>query len=84
MQARKELELLKDSEYTLVFYEAPHRMAKTLNLMLDIFGVEYDIINLSIEDKELFNKWNEYKAAKDFVKADEIRNELMKRNLLQY
>jgi len=38
MQSRKELELLKDSEYTLVFYEAPHRMSKTLNLMLEIFG----------------------------------------------
>ena len=35
---RDELESLKDSEYTLIFYEAPHRILKTLSTMLDIFG----------------------------------------------
>ncbi len=34
----EQLDMLKDSEYTLVFYEAPHRIVKTLNAMLDIFG----------------------------------------------
>ena len=33
-----ELETLKDSEYTLIFYEAPHRILKTLSTMLDVFG----------------------------------------------
>ena len=47
-QTRKELELLKDSEYTLVFYEAPHRMLKTLNLMLEIFGDRYISISREI------------------------------------
>ena len=35
---RDELELLKDNEYTIIFYEAPHRILKTLNMMLEIFG----------------------------------------------
>ncbi len=35
---KKELELLKKMEQTMVFYEAPHRIKKTLNLMLNIFG----------------------------------------------
>ena len=35
---RDELESLKDSEYTLIFYEAPHRILKTLSTMFDIFG----------------------------------------------
>ena len=48
MQARKELELLKDSEYTLVFYEAPHRIVKTLNLLLEIFGDRYISISREI------------------------------------
>ena len=48
MQARKELELLKDSEYTLVFYEAPHRMSKTLNLMFEEFGDRYISISREI------------------------------------
>ena len=47
-QIRKELEYLKDSEYTLVFYEAPHRIVKTLNLMLEIFGDRYISISREI------------------------------------
>ena len=35
---RDELEMLKDNEYTMIFYEAPHRIMKTLNMMLEVFG----------------------------------------------
>lgn len=35
---REELELLKENEYTMIFYEAPHRIIKTLNMMLEVFG----------------------------------------------
>jgi len=35
---RGELAKLVDFEYTLVFYEAPHRIMKTLGAMLDVFG----------------------------------------------
>lgn len=35
---RTELEDLKDCKHTLIFYEAPHRITKTLQDMLDIFG----------------------------------------------
>jgi len=45
---KQELEYLKDSEYTLVFYEAPHRIFKTLNFMLDIFGDRYISISREI------------------------------------
>ena len=47
-QIRKELEYLKDSEYTLVFYEAPHRIIKTLNMMLEIFGDRFISISREI------------------------------------
>lgn len=33
-----ELDNLKDVEYTLVFYEAPHRIIRTLEAMLKVFG----------------------------------------------
>ena len=33
-----ELEMLKDCEYTLVFYEAPHRIMRTLEAILKVFG----------------------------------------------
>ena len=37
-QAKKELESLKGFPYTLIFYEAPHRIEKTLKLMYEILG----------------------------------------------
>lgn len=37
-QARKELEELKNFPYTLIFYEAPHRIEKTLKLMYEVLG----------------------------------------------
>ena len=37
-QARKELEALKDFPYTIIFYEAPHRIEKTLKLVYEVFG----------------------------------------------
>ena len=43
-----ELELLKDNEYTLIFYEAPHRILRTLSAMLDIFGDRYISISREI------------------------------------
>lgn len=35
---RKELEELKFVKNTLIFYEAPHRIIKTMKLILDVFG----------------------------------------------
>lgn len=37
-QARKELEELKEFPYTIIFYEAPHRIEKTLKLVYEVFG----------------------------------------------
>lgn len=37
-QAKKELELLKDFKDTMIFYEAPHRIEKTIELMYQVFG----------------------------------------------
>lgn len=35
---KKELNALKNEKHTIVFYEAPHRIKKTLTVMLEIFG----------------------------------------------
>lgn len=35
---KKELQLLKSLKYTMIFYEAPHRLKNTLEMMLDVFG----------------------------------------------
>lgn len=36
--AKKELNKLKDVEYTMIFYESPRRLKTTLELMLEAFG----------------------------------------------
>lgn len=69
---RRELEYLKDSEYTLVFYEAPHRIERTLKAMLEIFGDRYISISREISKlyesvyvgliSELLDKTKEYKG----------------------
>lgn len=46
-----ELNMLKDNDYTLVFYEAPHRILRTLNALLEIFGDR--IISISREISKL-------------------------------
>ncbi len=48
---RKELELLKDINNTLIFYEAPHRIVETMKLMLDIFGDREVSISREISKK---------------------------------
>lgn len=45
---RDELKLLVDVDYTIIFYEAPHRIVKTLQAMLEIFGDRYISISREI------------------------------------
>jgi len=37
-KAKSRLEKLKDREETLIFYESPHRISKTLSLLFDVLG----------------------------------------------
>lgn len=48
---KKELENLKDNENTMIFYEAPHRIIKTLNLMLEVLGDRYISVSREITKK---------------------------------
>lgn len=54
----------------------------TLKVCIDLLGLKENKIELTKEDKELFNKWNEYKSNKDFNSADEVRKVLIERGLL--
>ncbi len=44
----QELQSLKNYPYTIIFYEAPHRIIKTLNNILEIFGDRYVSISREI------------------------------------
>ena len=55
---------------------------KTLSDMLSILGVKLEYVSLSEDDIDLYNKYLESKANKDFAKSDEIRSELIKRKIM--
>ena len=48
---RKELDELKDVSNTLIFYEAPHRIKDTMQLMLDVFGNRFVSLSREISKK---------------------------------
>lgn len=48
---KKELEELKEHKFTLIFYEAPHRITKTLENILEIFGDRQGAIVREISKK---------------------------------
>lgn len=50
--------------------------------MLDLLGITVDEVKVTDEDRELFAKWNEAKAAKDFASADQYRAKLTEKGLL--
>ena len=80
-----ELENLKDNEYTLVFYEAPHRIIRTLNAMLEVFGDRYISISREISKlhesvfvgsiSEAIDSFNEVKG--EFVIIVSSSNEII-------
>ena len=51
---KKELELLKDFKYTMIFYEAPHRIVQMLNVLEEVFGNRR--ISVSREISKLFEE----------------------------
>lgn len=50
-KCKKELEELKSLKSTIIFYEAPHRLEKTLNLIYSIFGERNISVSREISKK---------------------------------
>lgn len=48
---RKELEQLKFVEHSIIFYEAPHRILKTMEMMLEVFGDRWVSLSREISKK---------------------------------
>ena len=72
---RKELESLVDFKNTLIFYEAPHRIHETLDVMLEILGNRYICIA-----RELTKKHEEYIRGyiEDIIKEEhELKGEMV-------
>ena len=50
--------------------------------MLSVLGIFIDEVKLTDEDRELYEKWNAAKAAKDFETADKYRAQLQERHII--
>lgn len=63
-EAKEELEELKNKKETIVFYESPHRIEKTLNLLLEVFGDRYISLQrelTKINEEKLYGHLSEFK-----------------------
>ena len=69
-----ELTMLSDFEYTLVFYEAPHRIIRTLNAMLSIFGDR--MISISREISKLHESVF-YGKISEAIKTIDVKGEFV-------
>lgn len=72
---REELENLKNIPYTMIFYEAVHRIQKTLQDMLQIFGDRR--ISISREISKLYEEIYRAKISDVLKKLDVIKGEFV-------
>ena len=52
---KKRLKILKNEERTIIFYESPHRILKTLNQFIEFFGSDRKI-SVSREISKIFEE----------------------------
>ena len=50
--------------------------------MTDLVGFKFEVKELTEEEIELYQQWDNYKAQKDFENADKVRQELISRGVL--
>ncbi|MBQ0035834.1 MAG: 16S rRNA (cytidine(1402)-2'-O)-methyltransferase [Firmicutes bacterium] len=72
--AKKELQSLADFPYTLIFYEAPHRIEKTLKLCLEVLGNRKAVVA-----RELTKIHEEYIRGnlEELVKLTDVKGEIV-------
>lgn len=74
-ERKKELQKLKDITYTLIFYEAPHRVKETLLNMLEILGDRS--INISREISKIYEEHIRGKISDIINNENEIKGEIV-------
>ena len=53
-----------------------------LKKMIDVLGFNFEYQKITDEDKKMYDKYLSFKKEKNFEKSDELRNILMKKNIL--
>lgn len=72
---KKELQSLKALKYTMIFYEAPHRLKDTLEAMLEVFGDRN--ISISREISKIHEEVLRDKISKLIDVADTLKGEFV-------
>ena len=73
-QAKKELESLVSFPYTMIFYEAPHRIEKTLQNCLNVFGDRKAVLARELTKlHETFHRGN----LSDLCKLTDLKGEMV-------
>ena len=75
-EAKKELEELKDIKETLIFYESPHRIEETINLLNEVLGnrkVSLQRELTKLNEEKIYGTLNEFKEL-DFT---QIKGEIV-------
>ncbi|MDO4465768.1 MAG: cysteine--tRNA ligase [Bacillota bacterium] len=57
-------------------------LVTTLTSMLHVLGVEFDVVNMSEADKEMYRDWKKAVKEKDFQTADTYRATLIEKGIL--
>lgn len=57
-------------------------LTASLMKMLDVLGISYHHLTLTVEDRSIYEKWQEAKSRKDFESADKYREILQERGIL--
>ena len=57
-------------------------LTASLMKMLDVLGISYHHLTLTVEDRSIYEKWQEAKNQKDFESADKYREILQERGIL--
>jgi cysteinyl-tRNA synthetase len=70
---------LRDKAISLEFLEMALRL---FDEVLDVLGLNIEMKKLTIEEKELVNKWQDARNKKDFEKADKLRAEMNERGII--
>lgn len=72
---KKELQTLKNFKYTMIFYEAPHRLKNTLESMLEVLGDRY--ISISREISKIHEEVLRDKISNLIDVADSLKGEFV-------
>ena len=72
---KKELLDLKDFKYSMIFYEAPHRLEKTLEMMLEIFGNR--TISISREITKIYESVYRGNIKQAIIEQKKVKGEIV-------